>query len=188
METVKIRWPEGNTLPLCVKLRQIVVVEGGTQVGDYIPPAGSVVKAQLAVGSLAVDYPVTLDGNKVYFTDEGTLSEGHYDVIINVTEPNRKLRSFKYGQVIIVKGVTNLKLGDYIVDSAVTLTADAFIFGKGDKGDQGEPGTTDYNELENKPDLSIYQQKEEGKGSCQSKQFMIIIEYCMSCVGWASYP
>lgn len=29
---------------------------------------------------------------------------------------------------------------------------------------KGDPGTTDYNELENKPDLSIYQEKENGKG------------------------
>lgn len=30
---------------------------------------------------------------------------------------------------------------------------------KGDKGDKGDAGTTDYNELENKPDLSIYANK-----------------------------
>lgn len=34
----------------------------------------------------------------------------------------------------------------------------------GKKGEKGEPGTTDYNNLDNKPDLSIYQPKEEGKG------------------------
>ena len=32
---------------------------------------------------------------------------------------------------------------------------------KGDKGDTGEPGTTDYNQLENKPDLTGYATKEE---------------------------
>ena len=153
MESVKIRWPEGNTLPLCVKLRQIVVVEGGSNYGDYIPPAGSVVTAQLINRSKVIDYEVTLDGNKVYFTDDGTLSAGEYGIVINVTEPDRKLRSFKYGQLVIIREADNLKLGDYLVDNAVTLTADAFIFGKGDKGDQGEPGTTDYNELENKPTI-----------------------------------
>lgn len=30
---------------------------------------------------------------------------------------------------------------------------------KGDKGDKGDAGTTDYSELENKPDLSIYMQE-----------------------------
>ena len=30
---------------------------------------------------------------------------------------------------------------------------------KGDKGDKGDTGTTDYNDLENKPDLSIYMQE-----------------------------
>jgi hypothetical protein len=29
----------------------------------------------------------------------------------------------------------------------------------GDKGDKGDAGTTDYNDLENKPDLSIYMQE-----------------------------
>lgn len=27
---------------------------------------------------------------------------------------------------------------------------------KGDKGDKGDAGTTDYNDLENKPDLSVF--------------------------------
>ena len=31
---------------------------------------------------------------------------------------------------------------------------------KGDKGDKGEAGTTNYNELENKPDLTVYATKE----------------------------
>lgn len=30
---------------------------------------------------------------------------------------------------------------------------------RGEKGDKGDAGTTDYNELENKPDLSIYMEK-----------------------------
>lgn len=30
---------------------------------------------------------------------------------------------------------------------------------KGDKGDKGDAGTTDYNDLENKPDLSVYMQE-----------------------------
>lgn len=40
-----------------------------------------------------------------------------------------------------------------------TYTTPSIRGEKGEKGDKGDAGTTDYNELENKPDLSVYMEK-----------------------------
>ena len=130
-----------------------------------------------------------IDGNIVTFTDDGTLGVGTYGIEIRVKEPNKNLRSFKCGSLTILNCSEELDLGEFINNGAVVIDAMPYYWAKGDKGDpftyddftpeqlaglkgekgekgdtgdkgdKGDAGTTDYNNLENKPDLSIYMQE-----------------------------
>ena len=115
------------------------------------------------------------------FTDDGTLNVGTYGIRITVLEPeSRRLRSFKCDELQIVNCTEDLDLGEFVQEDAVYLDAMPFFWAKGDKGDpftyddftpeqlaglkgekgdKGDAGTTDYNNLENKPDLSIYMEE-----------------------------
>ena len=179
-----IKWIQGNTLPLAVELKEVVKTQTGTTTEDYIPPVGSEIEV-CAIGKYKKkQFAYTIDGNVLQFTDDGTLSVGTYGISITVLEPeSRRLRSFKCDELQIVKCTQDLDLGEFIQDGAVTLDAMPFFWAKGDKGDpftyddftpeqlaglkgekgdkgdKGDTGTTDYNDLENKPDLSIYMQE-----------------------------
>lgn len=182
METKK--WPKGNTLPLAVPL-QLVSMNGETEVKeDYTPPEGSEIHARLVGRFTKKEYEYTIEGNTIYFTEDGTLETGCYGVEITVKEPtDYNRRTFKCCEIEIVECTD--ELGE-LPDGTIILDAAIFIQGpkgdKGDKGDQGiqgergergpqgiqgiqgeqgpqgetgPAGTTDYNELENKPDLSL---------------------------------
>lgn len=74
---------------------------------------------------------------------------------------------------------TNVKVGDTVIDpegevfSITAITSTTFTVGAkltSIKGPQGSPGTSDYNQLQNKPDLSGYATKTELTEGLSSKQ------------------
>lgn len=170
-----------------VELKEVVKTQTGTTTEDYIPPVGSEIEVWAIGEYKKKQFDYTIDGNILMFTDDGTLTVGKYGIRITIAEPeSRRLRSFKCDELQIVKCTQDLDLGEFIQDGAVTLDAVPFFWAKGDKGDQGiqgiqgergeqglkgdkgekgdkgdkgDTGTTDYNDLENKPDLSIYMQE-----------------------------
>jgi len=161
----RIPWVKGNTLNLSVPL-QLVTVNNGQQIKtDYTPPAGSDIHVLITGRFGGKEYPYTISGNVVSFKDDGMLQVGCYGVEITVSEPQteqmdgQKRRTFKQ-DIEIFNSLDELGT---LPDGEIVLDAAIFVQGqKGDKGDQGEvgpPGTTDYNELENKPDLSVYMER-----------------------------
>ena len=173
-----IRWIYGNTLPLAAKLRMTTKTEHGKVTEDYFPPEGSVILPAIVGKYTKKTYSnYAVEGNIVTFADDGTLGVGTYGIEIRVKEPNKNLRSFKCGSLTILNCSEDIDIGEFISDGAVVIDAmpyywakgDPFTYDdftpeqlaglKGDKGDKGDAGTTDYNELENKPDLSIYMQE-----------------------------
>lgn len=164
----KITWVRGNRLRFVVPLQTKTAVDGEWVTEDYVPPAGSVTKVWMT-GPVTKEYEHTVEGNIVRFEDNGTLPVGLYGIEIRVREPapdggaadGRRLRTFKCKKVEIVN--CSDTLGMVGPDGETLLDAALFVQGekgeKGEKGDKGDPGTTDYNELENKPDLSIYLQQ-----------------------------
>ena len=179
-----IKWIQGNTLPLVVELKEVIKTQMGTTTEDYIPPVGSEIEVWAIGEYKKKKFDYTIDGNTLMFTDDGTLTVGTYGIRITIVEPeSRRLRSFKCDELQIVNCTQDLDLGEFIQDGAVTLDTMPFFWAKGDKGDpftyedftpeqlaglkgekgdkgdKGDTGTTDYNDLENKPDLSIYMQE-----------------------------
>ena len=195
-------WVMGNTLSLAVPLQTRTATDGGWVTEDYIPPAGSEIDVSIVNATTGVrrKYEHTLDGNKVRFTDRGTLGCGIYGIeitVIETSEVNR--RTFKCCQLLICNCTDEAGV---LPDGEMLLDATVFVEGpKGEKGEQGPQGeqgeqglqgpagpqgeqgargpqgeqgeqglqgpagpqgetgpagTTDYNELQNKPDLSLY--------------------------------
>lgn len=163
-------WVRGNTLPLAVPL--VLVTRNGQEEirTDYIPPEGSELHVRMKNAyNKATEYPYTMDGNKVCFEDPGTLAVGTYGIEIKIKEPNSNRRTFQCCEVQIME--SSDFLGD-MPDGTILMPEAIYIQGlKGDKGDPfryedftpeqleelrgpaGPPGTTDYNELENKPHI-----------------------------------
>lgn len=160
-----IEWVYGNTLPLVVKLQEVIKTQEGTTKQDYVPPTGSEIEVWVinSYANAKKQYDFTLEGNILMFQDDGTLGVGTYGIQVLVREPeSRNLRSFKCEEIKIVRCTKDLDLGEFIGDDAVVLDTMPFFWAKGekgDKGDKGDAGTTDYNELENKPDLSVYMEE-----------------------------
>lgn len=127
----KLKWVYGNTLPLALKLYELTIVRGGYHKTPYIAPEGSVYTVKL-VGAKVVTYDCTVEGNVVTFTDTGTLPCGKYGVEVDVVEPSRNLRTFKFRQVEIVYSSDELNVGDMISADAVALDSDTFFWAKGD--------------------------------------------------------
>lgn len=182
---MKQKWVKGNTLNLAVQL-QLITVDNGREVKtDYTPPEGSEISVKLVGKYKCFDYDYTLVDNVVSFTDDGFLPVGLYGVEITVKEPaNINRRTFKCGEIQVVNCTDELgKIpeGQIIIDAAIFIQGPKGEKGdkgdkgvKGDKGDQGiqgpqgeqgiqgeqgPAGTTDYNELSNKPDLTEYMGK-----------------------------
>lgn len=175
----KLCWVMGNTLTLAIPLQTKTAVGGEWVTEDYFPPVGSEIEVCLVNANRRRKYDYTIDGNIVRLADKGTLPVGEYGIEITVKEDEyTRRRTFKCQQILIcgcTDDVGMLPDGEMLIDAAI------FIQGpRGDKGERGErgeqgpqgergergeqgpqgetgpAGTTDYNELENKPDLSVY--------------------------------
>ena len=149
------KWVKGNTLPLAVPLCTKTAVDGEWVMADYFPPEGSVINVSIAGTFKCRQYTYELDGNVVRFTDDGSLPVGDYGIEIVVREPsNTNRRTFNGGQIRICNDTDEIGMlpdGEMLMDAAI------FIQGEpGPAGPAGPPGTTDYNELANKPDLSVF--------------------------------
>ena len=127
----KIKWPAGNRLDLCIPLRKITVTEEGTQFGEYIPSQAAVVMVYFVGNYASYEYTPRIEDNKLFITDNGELKPGVYAIDVRIQEPERKLRSFRCGELEIVRETKQLALGDFVLNNNVTLDADAFIFGEG---------------------------------------------------------
>lgn len=127
----KIKWPAGNRLDLCIPLRKITVTEEGTQFGEYIPSQAAVVMVYFVGNYASYEYTPRIEDNKLFITDNGELKPGVYAIDVRIQEPERKLRSFRCGELEIVRETRQLALGDFVLNNNITLDADAFIFGEG---------------------------------------------------------
>jgi hypothetical protein len=145
--------------------REVIPEEGDPYTEDFYPAEGDVVKVALTGSYKPYIYTPEVDGNLLIVTDKGTLPKGLYGVQITVVGSNgeTRLRSFWDQQIVVTERNNSvLKEWDEFKKQDVKARAAVFFFAKGDKGDKGEQGeqgpagTTDYNELENKPDLSVY--------------------------------
>lgn len=128
------KWVQGNTLPLAVKLYEIVAIEGGFKRQAYEAPAGSIYAARI-VGKRTYNYECEVSGNVVTFVDDGTLPCGYYGVEVTVKEPERNLRTFKCMQLEIVSCSCEMNLGEFLLPDALAADSDVFFWAKGDKGD-----------------------------------------------------
>ena len=128
------KWVQGNTLPLAVKLYEIVAIEGGFKRQAYEAPAGSIYAARI-VGKRTYNYECDVSGNVVTFVDDGTLPCGYYGVEVTVKEPERNLRTFKCMQLEIVSCTCEMNLGEFLSPDALAADSDVFFWAKGDKGD-----------------------------------------------------
>jgi len=137
------KWVKGNTLPIAVPLYEVLYTEGQQPTkSEYFPPEGSVVKAFLVGAYKRVVVPCQVDGNVVTFVDDGALSIGTYGIEITVAESARNLRTFKCGQVTIVKCSDEMELGELpVVDGTIQLDGEPFYWAKGDAATI-EVGTT----------------------------------------------
>ena len=155
MEDNKIIWVKGNTQPVLIPLEQeIVPVEGEITTEPYYPVEGAAVKVMLRGKYQNFMYTPVVDGNLLRLTDNGTLPAGNYDVEVTVDNPDgTRYRSMWQNQIVVTTANDSvLEEWDEFKDQEVEARAAIFFFAKGDKGD---PGTTDYNQLQNKPDLSL---------------------------------
>ena len=130
----KLKWVQGNTLPLAVALNELVAIEGGYRRQPYIAPQGSTFGVHL-VGKRTYNYQCDVTGNIVTFKDNGNLPCGWYGVEVSVKEPDRNLRTFKCMQIEIVKCSDCMNLGDFLTPEAVAINSDVFFWAQGEKGD-----------------------------------------------------
>ena len=165
MDENKIYWVRGNTQELLIPLEQeIVPEEGEVQVVPYYPDQDAVVTVRLVGKYRKQSYTPIVDGNLLRFTEDGTIPAGVYGVEILVNNPDgTQYRSLWENQIVVTNANDSvLQEWDEFRQLDVKARAALFFFAKGDKGekgDKGDTGTTDYNDLENKPDLSIYMQE-----------------------------
>ena len=146
----KITWVKGNTLALSVPLVTKTATNGQWVTDDYVPPTGSEIKVRLVNSFKTRETDYSLSGNVVSFIDNGKLDVGSWGIEITVKEPTeRNLRTFKCGEVLIVNCTD--ELGEVPTDGNIVLDAAYFI--QGPQGIQGPAGTTDYNDLQNKPHI-----------------------------------
>ena len=136
METKERKgWVFGNTLPMAVPLQTKTIIGTTVTTEDYTPPAGSETHVRLKDRFKAREYEHTIDGNMVYFEDDGTLPVGVYGIEITVKEPSeRNLRTFDCGELEIVN--CSEQLGE-LMEGVLLFTPAVFI--QGQKGDKGDP-------------------------------------------------
>lgn len=155
-----IKWIQGNELRLAIPLQKVTITQEGKVVEPYIPQENEKVVVELRDNNAywgAKQYaPISINDNVVVVKDDGTLAIGIYDVTILIYDKasDKLLRRSKWKHQIIIFDDNAQVLDEFddfpdygsgeIVDAAI------FFFAKGDKGD---PGTTNYNELENKPTI-----------------------------------
>lgn len=162
---IKIKHVQGNVLevhiPLTIKTKTI---DGGVvseEEKPFYPNTEYPVTIELNKGGgLLSSYEATIEGNVVSFRDEGLIPIGLYQLqVVCKNEDGDPMRYMVRGVVEIVDATAEAGIEEGIEFNAEAYTLDGAIFSiargpQGPKGDKGDPGTTDYNELENKPDLS----------------------------------
>lgn len=161
----KIIWVYGNTQTLLIPLEQEVMTpQDEIETVPYYPAADATVVVNLVDRWRKHAYTPVVDGNLLTITDDGSLHPGCYDVEVGVRNTDGTQYRSQWDCQILVTTQNNsvLKEWNEFKKQDVKARAAVFFFAKGDKGDKGEQGeqgpagTTDYNELENKPDLSVF--------------------------------
>lgn len=180
---------QGNRLELAIPLQTVTMTPNGKVTEDYNVPADAEVKVVLSSSWKTYGFePLSISGNVVTIRDDGKLPVGKYAVEVRIRQADGTPLRSKYCNIIDIRDCNDGVTQEYddFIEGSVTLDAQIFWFAKGDDGitphidettgnwfvgdtdtgvhAQGEPGATDYNDLENKPDLTIYQEKETGKG------------------------
>ena len=180
---------QGNRLELAIPLQTVTMTPNGKVTEDYNVPADAEVKVLLSSSWKTYGFePLSISGNVVTMRDDGKLPAGKYAVEVRIRQADGTPLRSKYCNIIDIRDCNDGVTQEYddFIEGSVTLDAQIFWFAKGDDGitphidettgnwfigdedtgvhAQGEAGTTDYNELDNKPDLSVYVEKEQGKG------------------------
>lgn len=144
----KIIWVRGNTQQLLIPLeKEVVSPSGDITTVDFYPDEEAVIKVILYNDYRKYEYTPSLDGNLLTITDSGTLAVGCYGVAVTVKNPDGTRLHSNWNHQVVVTATNNsvLKEWDEFKQQDVKARAAIFFFAKGD------PGTTDYNELINKP-------------------------------------
>lgn len=179
---------QGNRLELAIPLQTVTMTPNGKVTEDYNVPADAEVKVVLLSSWKTYGFePLSISGNVVTMRDDGKLPAGKYAVEVRIRQADGTPLRSKYCNIIDIRDCNDGVTQEYddFIEGSVTLDAQIFWFAKGDDGitphidettgnwfigdedtgvhAQGEAGTTDYNELDNKPDLSIYVEKDGDK-------------------------
>jgi len=144
----KIIWVRGNTQQLLIPLeKEVVSPSGDITTVDFYPDEEAVIKVILYNDYRKYEYTPSLDGNLLTIIDSGTLAVGCYGVAVTVKNPDGTRLHSNWNHQVVVTATNNsvLKEWDEFKEQDVKARAAVFFFAKGD------PGTTDYNELINKP-------------------------------------
>ena len=159
----KLVWPFGNRVKIVFPLQKVTMTSEGKETSDFIPSDGAEVSVVFSNALRKLSFTPEVDGNRLLIDNNGTLPVGEYDITVLVTEVDgTRYRSHWENVVEIVhSSAPVMDMYDDFPDYAegAVVEAPAFFFAKGDKGDKGDDGkdgVTDYNQLENKPDLSLY--------------------------------
>ena len=163
-ENKKLYWTQGNSQPLIIPLEQEVITQEEEIVSEpYYPQEGSLITVTLVNKWFRQQFTPTLNGNLLTLTDTGTLPVGCYDVDVHIADPDGTPHFSKWSRQLVVTddNTRTLQEWDEFKKQSVKARAAVFFFAKGDRGEKGErgevgpAGTTDYNELANKPDLAL---------------------------------
>lgn len=158
----KIKHVYGNVIKLAIPLTEQVhaIIDGKEEITtkDFYPNLDYPIILTLDKGGgLRRILEVEMNDNILLAQDNGDTPVGTYQLEIKCNDTEGKPRRFMVKAIIeIVDATADAAIDPDIEFDVATyeLSAAVFEIMKGDKGDKGDPGTTDYNELENKPDLS----------------------------------
>lgn len=173
---VKIKHVKGNVLrlhiPLTVKIKRLVNEEITEEEQDFIPSPyyPTFINLKKDVG-LTQSFKATVDGNVVSMEDKGTLSVGEYQVEVKCNDDLGYPYRYMVKAVVEIVDATidaGIEAGiefdseDYTLDGAVFISYGGGVFEQ-IQSDWEETLEDARSFIRNKPDLSVYQEKEEGK-------------------------
>ena len=149
-------WVVGNSQKLIIPLEQAVVTPTGEITPEpFYPTENSQIVVTLRSRYSTYRLTPTVDGNLLRITTDADLAIGCYSLEVTVQNPDgTQLHSLWENQVVVTRQNDGV-LQEWVDFNQQELKARAalFFFAKGD------PGTTDYNDLKNRPDLTVYMER-----------------------------
>ena len=158
MSKDRLKWVYGNRLMLAIPMQIVTMTREGKVTEDYVPSEGAEISVVLNSMVRKYTYTPAVRGNLLVIDDNAALDIGTYNVTVLVTEPDGTKRRSHWNKVVEIYH-DNAEVLDEFDDfpdyaEGQVIEGSVFIFAKGDEGSR------DYNDLINKPDLSIYATEE----------------------------